>query len=397
MSAERNDDNSLAPAVSKLTDRPVSHLLFQETRDALEEAWQSHDLVLLCGASGVGKGRLVEAVVEELNREVGADRRRVRAVVVRTMAPTQNRFSWRDQSFRILDALGDPLPERKTDREGAADRKSADKRGCNESLPPGRLVRGGEEAVLRSVRKAADGRGLQLLVLDEAYNLVNGVRGRRLANQLDVLRDLADQTSFRVVLVSTERILSNLDLSPELSRRLGFVYFPRYGAPLDAHGRLLEPRARLKEFSKAARELMERLPESARLSLSKEQHRSLFEGSHGCVGRLVDWFQRAIVRCVTEGGSSLGWEHFQQTGEPYQPLAAFREKCREHEKRVLEERALGHARVPDAGEEIAAKQQPLFSSEADASARPRRRSGRVGTPNPARHAGAGPAASGAGS
>ena len=74
---------------------------------------------------------------------------------------------------------------------------------------------------------AAIDRGLQLLVIDEAYAIVKTESGVTLKQQLDVLRNLADEMPFRIALVSTGRILDKFEISGELSGRLGFVYFPQ--------------------------------------------------------------------------------------------------------------------------------------------------------------------------
>ena len=386
MSAERDDCKALAQAAPSLTATPVEHHRFVEAEAALEEARGNFRLILLTGPTGVGKGRLVETVAEKLNRSVADESRLVRAAVVRTLSPTQNRFPWRDQSIRILEALEDPLPGRKLDRAAAAARLCPALRGCNSSLPSVRHARSSDDTLRRAIRDAAHDRGLELLVFDEAFNLVNGVRARRLAQQLDVLRDLGDQASFRIVLVSTERIVVNLDLSSELARRTGFVYFPRYGAQVDVYGQVASSRSARREFASAAVTFMGRLPVSSRLELTKEQHRFLFDGTCGCVGRLVDWFVRAVNKCLRDGASCLEWEHFLASSEADETLRKFRRTCREHERRVAEDRA--RSRLGSAGcrSDIPVEQEPLFADEPGNAAGRAAPSGRIGTPDPTRHA-----------
>lgn len=129
---------------------------------------------------------------------------------------------------------------------------------------------------------------VEWLFIDEAVALVKSGRGRVLRDPLDVLRNLADRGDFKVVLVSTPRILPSLQLSGE-------VFFPRYGSG----------RGEFKSFCRVHTTLMEVLPKSSRLRPEPEQLRLFQAGSFGCVGHLADWFRRALARCAESRADTL--------------------------------------------------------------------------------------------
>ena len=136
---------------------------------------------------------------------------------------------------------------------------------------------------------------VEWLFIDEAVALVKSGRGRVLRDPLDVLRNLAARGDFKVVLVSTPRILPSLQLSGELARRAGEVFFPRYGSG----------RGEFKSFCRVLTTLMEVLPKSSRLRPEPEQLRLFQAGSLGCVGHLADWFRRALARCAESRADTL--------------------------------------------------------------------------------------------
>ena len=131
-------------------------------------------------------------------------------------------------------------------------------------------------------------------------------RGETLFDQIRVLRELADQEVFRIVLVSTVQIRPHLRRSGVLTRRMATVVFPRYRA-----GGGYSEEESYESFVGAAVSFMKRLPEEARTELTDAQCRMLYENCIGCVGLLCDWYARAIWKCVDSEQTKLAWVHFQ--------------------------------------------------------------------------------------
>ena len=359
----------------------VPHPLFKEVRSALQEAMQCHNLLFLIGPSGVGKDTLARGLVDELNLSVSQTPALLNAAMVAAPAPHRQAFSWRDTWFDVLRVLEEPLLERKVDREAAAEGLRPESRGCNAGLPAVRMARSTEGTLHRAVRDAAVDRGLVLLVINEALSLVSSERARSLREQLDVLRNLCDEASFRVLLLSTGRILTSLSLSGELARRVGLVYFPRYGSPVDVRGQPVaaDGPSQFKTFSRVVVSFMQSVPDEVRFSPSRDELRFLYTGSLGCAGLLADWFRRALVRCASRGCAALSLEHFEETAYAEPNLRRLCQDCEAGEESV--ERAC--ARVPFKGRPRPAGAVP---GEEPAPVRARR-SRRPGTPDPTRRAG----------
>ena len=219
------------------------------------------------------------------------------------VAPTtqKSRFSWKAFWMRFLDKLEDPLPGHKMDPEARA-------RALRDAYPGSarRSSRLTESQYFEIACSAAKERGLVLLVIDEALALARSERGETLFDQIRVLRELADQEVFRIVLVSTVKIRRDLRRSGVLTRRMATVVFPRYRA-----GSGYTDEENYEYFVRAVVSFMKRLPENARAELTDAQCRMLYENCFGCVGLLCDWYARAIWKCVDSGQTKLAWVHFQ--------------------------------------------------------------------------------------
>ena len=128
---------------------------------------------------------------------------------------------------------------------------------------------------------------------------------------------------FRVVLVCTPRILPTLDPSAELRQRIAHVFFSRY--------RDTEP-AEYTHFCRAVRTCLGRLGDSS-FRPTDEHLRLLLRGSVGCVGELILWTTRALIRCMRANNAVLGWEHFLATAMSGATLEQLLRQCREGEER----------------------------------------------------------------
>ena len=109
--------------------------------------------------------------------------------------------------------------------------------------------------------------------------------GRRLSDQLDVIKSIANRTGTVHVLLGTYELLAFRNLSAQLSRRSIDIHFPRYRAD--------DPNDR-KMFLTVLRSFEQQLPLSEPPDLMKEWE-YLYERSVGCVGVLKDWLVRALT------------------------------------------------------------------------------------------------------
>ena len=206
--------------------------------------------------------------------------------------------------------------------------------------------------------------------------LLMNEQGRTLCDQLDVIRDMADNSGCKIVLVSTPRILEPLNLSGELIRRMVKVFFYRYTFTGDVRDEDFQM------FRMIVNTFMELLPKAQRPRLSSRRIQYLQAGSIGCVGLLSMWFVRALTRCVVAGSEAFEWSHFEERAFSDADLERFRDECEKGEKLYHE----SNVRTPEGlfGQKVSldmSSEEPV--PEAPATGKVSRK--RVGKPNPARH------------
>src|SRR6516162_4463775 len=113
--------------------------------------------------------------------------------------------------------------------------------------------------------------------------------GRKLQDQLDSIKSLANLTNTVHVLVGTYELLPFRNLSAQLSRRSIDIHFPRYRADRP------EDRA---AFQSVLFTFQRHLPLRGESDLL--QHLDYcYERSVGCVGVLKDWLMRALALALT--------------------------------------------------------------------------------------------------
>ena len=301
----------LRAAGRDLTREPIPHPRFAVALEELEIAAESSPLTLLLAPSGAGKTYLSQLLV---SRRLAAPLRPAlvapddldgplpRLAAAYVVAPSSQRgaFSWKALWARVFAVMRDPNPDLRFDpgRYAAALRSGVRRPG----------VRVTEARLLDDVCGVGADRSLELLVIDEACSLLKSDAGRTLPDQLDVLRELADVSTFNVVLVSTFRIVEHVTSSSEVNRRLTQVLLPRYLAASDVPGCEED----YVNFCRVAASLMERVPAWARMPLGKTTCRRLYNGSLGCVGVLADWWKRALARAA-KAQRPLAWGDFERS------------------------------------------------------------------------------------
>ena len=325
--------DDLESARGLIRESVVWHWYFSETKQKVTQALEADRFLFLVGSAGVGKGTLVREMVKEWNAPVEGDRRLLRAAMFRAPSAHGTMYPWIAWYTGSLDELKDPFPEQKIDRG----RVVAELR--SQSRMP--TVRGSVDDLRRTFFKAVRDRGIEVLFIDEALNMLVNDRGRTFRNQLDILRDLHDEVGCKVVLVSTPRILNVLEelglsdealsgesLTGELLRRVGIRYFRRYGLARETW--VKESRA----YRKIVKLFLMRLPESFRPELSPENFLSLQIDSMGSVGLLVRWLLRAVSLCEAEQAERLVWRHFEETSLTDVEFGALERRYRKDDETV---------------------------------------------------------------
>jgi hypothetical protein len=133
------------------------------------------------------------------------------------------------------------------------------------------------EQALRHRRPAA-------VFIDEAQHLARVSSGRKLADQLDVIKSIASRTQTIHVLTGTYELLAFRNLSGQLSRRSVDLHFSRYRA---------ESTENIPVFQNVVLTFQQQLPPEHSMDLVAMWD-FLYERSLGCVGILKDWLDRSL-------------------------------------------------------------------------------------------------------
>jgi energy-coupling factor transporter ATP-binding protein EcfA2 len=251
-----------------------------------------NSLILLMGPTGVGKTTLRAKVEQILTTamlpELRADPVRLPVVSVECIAPESGTFSWRDHFRRLLLQMNEPLVDYKVNPEAPV--RMGER--ATKFLPGARAA---GSQYHHAVEQALHFRRPVAVLLDEAQHLARMSSGRRLSDQLDVIKSLANCTRTVHVLLGTYELLAFRNLSAQLSRRSIDIHFPRYHVD-DSNDR--------KIFLAVLRSFEQQIPLSEPPRLV-EAWEYLYERSIGCVGVLKDWLVRALTGVFRRNANAL--------------------------------------------------------------------------------------------
>ncbi len=280
----------------------VAHPRLVEARDQLIKAIRDSEpntLVLVFGPTGVGKTTLrlkaEKTLIDEFRTESETDRERIPVVSLEAVAPESGNFSWSDHFKRLLRQMNEPLVEHKQRLPRVA-METAE--GSFQAGPRTRIedYRYALERALLNRRPAA-------VMIDEAQHLAKMASGRRLLDQLDVIKSIANLTGTVHVLLGTYDLLAFRNLGGQVSRRCVDLHFPRYWA---------EDRNDKEVFLNVLHSFEEKLNLSGGFDLvSHWQY--LYERSIGCVGVLKQWLMKALCGVLREGRTSLALSDLERT------------------------------------------------------------------------------------
>lgn len=304
----------------------VAHPRLIEAKERLIAAIQNSEpnsLIFVFGPTGVGKTTLrlkaEHILTAELREQLEQDRGRLAVVSVEAIAPESGSFSWRDHFKRLLLQMNEPLIEYKQDlQSGFVVRAPA------RPKPTTGEYRYGVEQALRFRRPAA-------VMIDEAQHLAKIASGRRLLDQLDVIKSIANQSQTVHVLYGTYDLLAFRNLNGQLSRRSVDVHFPCYQA---------ESAADRKAFLSVLNSFAQQLPLPDPPDLARDWE-FLYERSVGCVGVLKQWLIRSLSVALRAGEATLSRHNL----EGQAPSVAQADK-------IISEASEGEMRLMDSNEAV---------------------------------------------
>jgi energy-coupling factor transporter ATP-binding protein EcfA2 len=348
----------------------IAHPRLKEAHQALADAIRQPggaSLILVFGPTGVGKTtlrlRMEKQLIEEAGGDVEQDKGRIPVAGMEAVAPGSGNFKWKDYYIRALTALDEPLIAHKIDNGVRRVRRD----GGGQLVFAHNMM---APELRRALEQCLRHRRLAAFIVDEAQHLQKMASGRRLVDQMDALKSLANMSETTHVLVGTYELLGMADLSGQLNRRSIEIHFPRYRP--DRSEDVLAFKSVLLTFQR-------HLPLVAEPDLVKHDE-YFYERSVGCVGVLKHWLDRALAAALERGEDTLTQSLLEQYTEPARKLLRMAREIREGEERLDERKETRDElrRLLGMGVSGAEAEQEKDGSNGQ------RRGGRVGQRNPVR-------------
>jgi AAA domain len=255
--------------------------------------------IFVYGPTGIGKTtmrlRVEQKIISQLLPTLEKDVGRIPICGVEAIGATDGKFNWKDYFTRALMALEEPNIENKVNYHtwGIA----RDQRGkllIKPTTPATELHRVLENALLYRRPKA--------FFIDEAQHMQKMASGRRLQDNMDCLKSIANLTGVVHVLIGTYELLTFRNLSAQLSRRTIDIHFPRYRASCASE---------VEAFINVLWTFQKHLPlEDEPDLLSNWEY--FYAGSLGCVGILKDWLTRALLDALSSRAKTLTLTHLER-------------------------------------------------------------------------------------
>lgn len=287
-------ETALAEQCISFQSLTIAHPVLSTTKDQLATAISEAppgSIIMVFGPTGVGKTtlklKMQQILVERERSDLETDPGRLPYVSVEALAPDKGNFSWSDHYRHQLMEMAEPMiAYKKQFPDPEVIRGSVSYSILDARAPAGQL-RHALELALCHRRPTA-------VFIDEAQHLARVSSGRKLSDQLDVVKSLANRTRTVHVLLGTYELLAFRNLSGQLSRRCIDIHFRRYMA---------ESREDLHIFKNVVLTFQKQLPLPEPPDLLQHWE-LLYERSVGCIGILKEWLMRAVnaahkKRCPT--------------------------------------------------------------------------------------------------
>lgn len=267
--------------------------VYDELRCAVRDSMPG-SIILVQGPAGVGKTTLLQRVEKDFREqslsELAEDVERVPVVRIEAVAPESGNFNWKDYFRRLLIALEEPesLIDRKVIPNQPELKQSGNLKLASNLQIVSAKLRHAVEQTLRQRRPSA-------VLVDDAQHLAIMRSGRKLLDQINIIKSIANLTRTTHVLVGTYELMTLRHLNGQLSRRSVDIEFARYLSDNPEHRQA---------FINCLWTFQQHLPLAETPDLVKDWD-YFYERSIGCIGVLKDWLTRALAVELELGGKTL--------------------------------------------------------------------------------------------
>jgi hypothetical protein len=317
---------SISDRIAYFEDYTLAHPRLKEVSDLLlrtigEPAGVS--FIFIYGPSGVGKTtlrrRLEQKLIEAALARSVMDPGCIPVVGLEAIAADANNFNWKDYYIRALMALDEPSINHKVDYGT---------QGIYRNLLGDLVIE--PKIVAANLRIALENalrhRKPDIFFIDEAQHLGKIASGRKLQDQMDSLKSLANITGVLHGLLGTYELLSFRNLSGQLMRRSIDIHFRRYYADIPED---------VQSFKSILLSFQRQMPVKEMPDLVGNWE-YCYERSLGCIGSLKDWLTRALKDALDEDAPTVTTKHLKSRAWSVFQCRGMLKEIAEGEKQLLE-------------------------------------------------------------
>ena len=276
-------------------------------------------IVMICGPTGAGKTqlckRLVKSLYTKMAKKMEEDPGYLPVVHMDAIAPDSGAFNMKEFYIRAMMAAREPMINQK--------RKSRKRR---DSLDP--LLDYGvrRNAAVRELRRAYENclknRCPSAVIVDEGQHLTIMPSGRRLRDNMEVIKCLTNNTGVHHVLIGTYDLLTLVDLSAQLARRNRVVHLARYRYDIEGD---------MEHFKDVVLAFQKIIPIYREPNL-EDMTEYLYEKSLGCVGILKIHLHRAFTDALNCGAKTIDEKTLKRNEPRSESLLQIMREISEREK-----------------------------------------------------------------
>ena len=308
---------------------PLLLQAFEELWCAIRDSGQG-SIIFIYGPAGVGKTTLLKGIkkrmTELLLTVMKNDPERIPIAHVQLETPTYGSFDWKDYFKRLLTELEEPLVDHKLSIEKLNIMPTNHLRLTENNI---QLLASNRPSVSRlrfASEQALRRRKPRAVLLDDAQYLGIIGSGRKLLDQLNTIKSIADRAVTTHCLCGTYELIPLRNLNGQLSRRSIDINFGRYDA-------LTEEQRQA--FINVLFTFQEHLPLVKTPDLVSRWD-YFYERTIGCVGILKDWLTRSLSLALENDSQTLTFKHLEHRALSVSQCSTLLREAVDGERELLE-------------------------------------------------------------